>query len=163
MFESYGRRREREVRGVMEKVNSELITLDTNFLGRLGEAKKEAFKAKETPFHKKSRLERLRIEGKADEEEGAEGASDGEEDGDGDEAGMNSKEREEKKNKMRGKNKSTKRYLRKKRKNVIDPAMVSWLCTTLESTFLSLRMCGKLTCFYLSFILDTDRHQGETG
>ena len=36
------------------------------------------------------------------------------------------KYREEKeKKKMRGKNKSLKRYLRKKRKNVIDPTMVS--------------------------------------
>ena len=38
---------------------------------------------------------------------------------------MKQKHREEKeKKKMRGKNKSLKRYLRKKRKNVIDPAMV---------------------------------------
>lgn len=38
------------------------------------------------------------------------------------------KHREEKeKKKMRGKNKSLKRYLRKKRKNVIDPSTVRWL------------------------------------
>jgi U3 small nucleolar RNA-associated protein 7 len=48
-----------------------------------------------------------------------------------DEDNNNSKEKKEKlreekqKKKMRGKNKSMKRYLRKHRKNVIDPATVS--------------------------------------
>ncbi len=63
------------------------------------------------------RMERLRETGKADEEAEAEA-----EDGEGDEGVRKVKE----KNKARGKGGGVKRYLQKKRQNVIDPNLVSY-------------------------------------
>ena len=69
------------------------------------------------------------MQGKADETEDADAdapAADDDEDDDGAQKKKPTKEAKEKK-KMRGKNKALKRFLRKQRKNVIDPRAVSAL------------------------------------
>lgn len=137
MFESRNRRREREVRGVMEKIQADLITMDPEFLGKLGEGVRVEGGQREVAFRKLGRLERLRVEGKADEGEEVDTAGEKEGEMEGEEGGRGemgrtmsqgakkrAKEKDEKK-KMRGKGKGLKRYMRKKRKNVVDPAMVS--------------------------------------
>lgn len=142
VYESYGRRREREVRSVMEKIQPDLITLDTDaFLGRVGDggvANRPVHGplVREVPFYKKTRAERLEVLGKADTEEAGVAHDDTEDEGSDDEAGGEKKpgqgakrrekiRQEKEKHKMRGKAKSSKRYLRKKRKNVVDPTTVS--------------------------------------
>lgn len=144
VYESYGRRREREVRSVMEKIQPDLITMDTDaFLGRVGDggvANRPVHgpNIREVPFYKKTRAERLEVLGTADTEgagvlEGEDGDSEA---GSDEEAGGDSKpgqgakrrekiRQEKEKHKMRGKSKSSKRFLRKKRKNVVDPTTVS--------------------------------------
>lgn len=129
VYESYNRRREREVRGVLEKIQPDLITLDANFLGRIGEAKKENFTEKAKPFYQMSRLDRLRTNGQAeeadeDEARSEDGSADGTAADDGQKRSQGALKREKAKHKMRGKGKSMKRFLKKKRKNVIDPATV---------------------------------------
>ncbi|CAG7851829.1 U3 small nucleolar RNA-associated protein 7 Short=U3 snoRNA-associated protein 7; AltName: Full=U three protein 7 [Serendipita indica DSM 11827] len=109
-------RREREVRSLLEKLEPGTITMDPEMLGGM----REASKVDETLVHRKqSRLQRLKETGKADESEvpGDEEAEDEE-----NASGPLDKKR---KKKMRGKDRSMKRYLRKKRKNVIDVATVS--------------------------------------
>ncbi|KAJ9099239.1 hypothetical protein QFC21_004119 [Naganishia friedmannii] len=146
VYESYGRRREKEVRGVMEKIQPDLITMDTNaFLGRVGDGGAahrpiHGPNIREVPFYKKTRAERLEVLGKADTD-GAGVADDAEsadesagsgvdEAGNPVKLGQGAKRREKirqekEKHKMRGKSKSSKRFLRKKRKNVIDPTTVA--------------------------------------
>ncbi|KAG5653293.1 hypothetical protein H0H81_001253 [Sphagnurus paluster] len=65
-------------------------------------------------------MERLKVAGKADETEVL-SDGDGEVDGDGKKVSREERERR----KQRGKGKSLKRYLRKQRKNVIDPTAVA--------------------------------------
>jgi hypothetical protein len=74
----------------------------------------------EIPYARLPRIERLKVSGKIDvtEEHNLEG------EGELDEEERVKRNEEKEKRKMRGKNKSLKRYLRKKRKNVIDPAAV---------------------------------------
>jgi hypothetical protein len=130
VYESKTRRREREVRGVLEKIKPDLITMDADFLGRMADPKKEAYSEKETPFYKKPRVERLRLLGKSGEEVDAaikaeqEEAGDDSDDADGVQVGKKLKV-EKLKHKMRGRDKGVKKFLRKKRKNVVDPALVS--------------------------------------
>lgn len=76
----------------------------------------------DVPFRKLSRLERLRAQGKADETEKVE---EHEEDGIDTDGEKKPKGAEKEKMKMRGKGKALKRYLKKKRKNVIEPSTVS--------------------------------------
>jgi len=133
VYESHNRRREREVRGVLEKIQPDLITLDADFLGRVADPKSQVHSDKAVPFYKMSRIERLRVTGQADENDDGAPASDEEMEDGADGAPKRSKgairreklKQEKEKHKMRGKSKSMKRYLRKKRKNVIDPAMVA--------------------------------------
>ncbi|EIW70250.1 U3 small nucleolar RNA-associated protein 7 [Tremella mesenterica] len=128
VFETYTRRREREVRGVLEKIRPELITLDTEFLGKVRDEKKGTFAEREArSFRQLSRRERLKLEGKADEDEGqVEEDDEMEDEDDGEEGGGSGSEgKERKKKKMRGKGGSMKRYLAKKRKNVIDPSLLA--------------------------------------
>ncbi|CAE6470151.1 unnamed protein product [Rhizoctonia solani] len=118
VFENKKARQERELQ-------PEMITLDPEFIGRLAEPGHVPFTTPELSFRQKPRLDRLRELGKADESP----ASDGEDADDvnpenGDEKQSGLKEKKEKM-KMRGKGKSLKRYLRKKRKNVIDPSTVA--------------------------------------
>jgi U3 small nucleolar RNA-associated protein 7 len=95
VYESYSRRRERDVRAVLEKIRPELITLDEDFLGRVRpeqmgvttHAEREA-----RPFRKLGRLERLKLEGKADGDEDEAGGIAGSDDEEAAE-GPNVKER----------------------------------------------------------------------
>lgn len=101
-----------------------MITLDPKFVGSLAPPSKlstttTTFNGKpaiEVPFARLPRLERLRVQGKADETDV----------GNPDDTAPNERTQEEKeRKKMRGKGKSLKRFLRKQRKNVIDPTAVA--------------------------------------
>ncbi|ELU45600.1 WD repeat-containing protein 46 [Rhizoctonia solani AG-1 IA] len=123
VFENKKARQEREVRSLLDKLQPDMITLDPEFMGRLAEPGHVPFATPELPFRQKPRLDRLRDLGKADESPVSE-----EEGGDvnADEGGEQaSRPKEKDKMKMRGKGKSLKRYLRKKRKNVVDPSTVA--------------------------------------
>lgn len=140
VFENTKARREREVRGLLDKVcpnlilqtnlylyeflmqlQPDMITLDPEFIGQLAEPGHVPFTTAELPFSKKPRLDRLRELGRADESP----ASDDEGEEGGNEEERSARREEKTKMKMRGKGKSMKRYLKKKRKNVIDPSSVS--------------------------------------
>lgn len=146
VFESHNRRREREVRGVLEKIQPDLITMDADFLGKMGEAKKEVYSEKEKAYYQMSRLERLAVDGKADEEgagvmssdddEAADGGDDAS--GTGNEVRRSQGAKQREKKKQRGKGKSLNRYLRKKRKNVVDPAMVRYFSSIVRLICISL-------------------------
>jgi len=69
------------------------------------------------PFARLPRQHRLKLQGRADETEEV-----SEEDNGGE--GKVDKAKSDEKRRMRGKNKAMKRYLRKQRKNVIDPKAV---------------------------------------
>jgi U3 small nucleolar RNA-associated protein 7 len=116
-----------------------MITLDPDFVGSLappskltyanttsasdGSGKRKAPIEGVVPFRSLSRLERLRVQGKADE---TEVVQEQEEEDDADATGdKKAKPAEKEKMKMRGKGKALKRYLKKKRKNVIEPSTVS--------------------------------------
>ena len=123
VYETYSRRREREVRGVLDKIRPELITMDTDFLGKVGEKRMGHEERENASFRQLGRMDRLRLQGKADEPDAPQGD---EEDGEGDEnEGETASGKERTKKKMRGKGGSMQRYLAKKRKNVIDPGIVS--------------------------------------
>lgn len=130
LYETRTRRREREVRGVLEKIRPELITMDTNFLGKISEGRGgETHEEREgRSFRQLGRLERLRLTGKADEPE-QEGDNDenvGLDDGEADpNSGERSIREKKERRKMKGKGGSTKRYLRKKaKKNIVDNCLV---------------------------------------
>ncbi|KAK7052348.1 WD-repeats-region domain-containing protein [Favolaschia claudopus] len=126
-FENRKARREKEVKALLDKIQPDMITLDPELIGSMASEQKlsvtTTFDGKpprgaETPFARLPRIERLRVQGKADESEVVDPddtAPDGRK--------LTKDEKEKKK--MRGKNKSLKRYLRKHRKNVIDPATVA--------------------------------------
>ncbi|THH26890.1 hypothetical protein EUX98_g7299 [Antrodiella citrinella] len=123
-FENKRARREREVKGLLDKVQPDMIALDPEFIGSLAPEPKLTTAVNDThdiPFSRLPRLERLRVSGKADETE--EGDDGGDDDEDGSKPALTKAEREKKK--MRGKNKSLKRFVRKQRKNVIDPKAVA--------------------------------------
>lgn len=116
-----------------------MITLDPDFIGSLAPSSKLTYTnttpgsdetgkrkaiAGDIPFRQLPRLERLRIQGKADETELMQ--EDGGDDGGDAEGEKKTKRVEKEKMKMRGKGKALKRYLKKKRKNVIDPSTVSY-------------------------------------
>ncbi|KAH9914178.1 BING4CT-domain-containing protein [Epithele typhae] len=129
-FENKKARREREVKGLLDKIQPDAIALDPDFVGSLAPPPKLSTAvdgAHDVPFARLPRHERLRVMGKADETEEADGgADDGDnEDGDGEGKARPLTKAEKEKRKMRGKNKSLKRYLRKQRKNVIDPRAVA--------------------------------------
>ncbi|KAG6371451.1 WD40-repeat-containing domain protein [Boletus reticuloceps] len=127
-FENKKRRQEREVKGLLDKIRPDMIALDPDFVGSLAPPTRlttAVHDKLDIPFARLPRLERLRVQGTADETEldadagaGAVGTED-----DGGKKTKSKAERE--KRKMRGKGKSLKRYLRKQRKNVIDPTAVA--------------------------------------
>lgn len=142
-FEGKTARREREVHGLLDKIQADMISVDPSMLGQLNakgvsqaaapsEASKGLLKSADgTPYSRLSRLDRLRLEGQADE--GSDAAFQPEQvhhgddsDSDADLTGAHgvvavSQGREPKeKRKARGKNSAMKRYLRKKRVNVVD-------------------------------------------
>ncbi|KZT02780.1 BING4CT-domain-containing protein [Laetiporus sulphureus 93-53] len=127
-FENKRARREREVKSLLDKIQPDMIMLDPEFVGSLAPPPKLSTAVDgdaDVSFARLPRLERLRVQGKADEtEEGDE--QDGEGDAeDGDKANRKLTREEKEKKKMRGKNKALKRYLRKQRKNVVDPRAVA--------------------------------------
>ncbi|KAH0826386.1 WD40-repeat-containing domain protein [Lanmaoa asiatica] len=125
-FEDKKRRQEREVKGLLDKIQPDMIALDPDFVGSLAPPTKlttAVHDKHDIPFARLPRLERLRMEGKADETE-LDAGVDAECNADGERGERKSKEEREKR-KMRGKGKSMKRYLRKQRKNVIDPTAVA--------------------------------------
>lgn len=97
------------------QIQPDAITLDPSFIGSLAPTpvlSTAVDGAHSIPYARLPRYERLRASGKADEtEEGA--TPDG--------AVSTQSKAEKERNRMRGKNKSMKRYLRKHRKNVVDP------------------------------------------
>ncbi|KNZ45222.1 uncharacterized protein VP01_836g2 [Puccinia sorghi] len=138
-FETKSRKREREVHNLLDKIPFELINLNPNFVGsvapkaestyQLYQATSSSIKGKnnqtivvhdpntKTPYRKLNRIQKLELSGldplEGDEEEG--------EQDDDDAQGAGTGKTNEKK-KMRGKNSSLKRFLRrKKRQNVITP------------------------------------------
>ncbi|KAF7973597.1 hypothetical protein HWV62_14754 [Athelia sp. TMB] len=119
-FENKKARREREVRGLLEKIQPDMIALDPEFVGSLAPPSKLTTgtdtSTSKVPFAQLPRLEKLRVQGKADDTEIGDA-----DDGDADENGKKEDREVREKRKMRGKGKSMKRYLRKQRKNVIDP------------------------------------------
>ncbi|PWN27279.1 BING4CT-domain-containing protein [Jaminaea rosea] len=138
-FEGRTARREREVRGLLDKIRPDMISVDPSFLGQVREDATKGGAPREeagpsglaraqdgTPYARLGRLERLRLEGKA-----ANDGSDSDEEDNHDEdsnaanvaipsSGPPPPQKERKK--ARGKNTSMKRYLRKKRGNVVDQA-----------------------------------------
>lgn len=124
VYESHTRRREREVRSVLDKIPASLITLETDFLGHIAPDKGGETHAQREgrSFRQLGRMERLQATGQVEgEDDGVVGGLSGSEDEAGGEGGKG----ERQKKKMRGKGKAMKRYLSKKKKNVIDPALVS--------------------------------------
>ncbi|PPR07178.1 hypothetical protein CVT26_012607 [Gymnopilus dilepis] len=134
-YENRKARSEREVKGLLEKIQPDLITLDPEFIGTLApvsklttevttatDAKGKPVPITSVPYARLPRIDRLRVSGKMDEsedvsdEEGEEGM---------DEETKQKRREEREKRRMRGKGKSMKRYLRKQRKNVIDPAAIA--------------------------------------
>jgi U3 small nucleolar RNA-associated protein 7 len=124
VYETYSRRREREVRGVLEKIRPELITLDTDFLGKVREERPQTFEEREARSYRQlGRMERLRTNGEMEDD--GKGEVDGKEEDEEEEDGDTGGRKEKEKKKMRGKGGSMKRYLKKKKKNVIDSSLVS--------------------------------------
>ncbi|KAG8745797.1 Small subunit (SSU) processome component [Ceratobasidium sp. 414] len=122
VFENTKARREREVKGLLDKLQPDMITLDPEFIGQLAEPGHVPFATPELPFRRKPRLDRLRDLGRADESPASEEDPD---ENEGAEEGKKMRPEIKEKVKMRGKGKSMKRYLKKKRKNVIDPSSVA--------------------------------------
>ncbi|GAA5986497.1 hypothetical protein JCM11641_005219 [Rhodosporidiobolus odoratus] len=131
-FESKRRRREREVNNLLDKIPMDLITLDQDVVGKLDAGVLRAaddenpYKPgfRETPFAKKSRVDRLKVQGKAVVEEDEESAS---EDDDEEVEGEKRKERamerarkSDEKKRMRGKTSGLKKALRRRRREVVD-------------------------------------------
>ncbi|KAF5381546.1 hypothetical protein D9615_005611 [Tricholomella constricta] len=125
-FENKKARREKEVKALLDKIQPDMITLDPEFVGSLAPPSKlttvttiDGKPPVEIPFARLPRLERLKVSGKADETEehsDEEGLDDN---------GKKAAREERERRKQRGKGKSLKRYLRKQRKNVIDPTAVA--------------------------------------
>ncbi|KAG1843050.1 WD40-repeat-containing domain protein [Suillus subluteus] len=127
-FENKKARREREVKGLLDKIQPDMITLDPDFVGALAPPTKLTTAVNDThniPFARLPRLERLRVQGKADETELVDDDDEDGAEGDSDKNDKPQSRAEKEKRKMRGKGKSLKRYLRKQRKNVIDPTAVA--------------------------------------
>ncbi|KAL8277687.1 hypothetical protein RQP46_009960 [Phenoliferia psychrophenolica] len=133
-YEGKRRRREREVNQLLDKIPFDLITLDTDLLGKLDRtiaAPSESENPerpgwKPTPFGQKTRMERLIGEGKAVEEEDESSGS--EEDESEERRKQRREDRVEKadaKKRARGRNSTLKKMLRKRRRNVVDPQTVA--------------------------------------
>ncbi|KAJ8502892.1 hypothetical protein ONZ45_g11342 [Pleurotus djamor] len=129
-FENKKARREREVKNLLDKIQPDMISLDPDFVGSLAPPSKlttgpglgvDGKPVAQVPYARLSRMERLKVSGKADTTEDVDSDVD---DADNDHGKGASREEREKR-KMRGKGKSLKRYLRKQRKNVIDPTVVA--------------------------------------
>ncbi|CAK5274216.1 unnamed protein product [Mycena citricolor] len=119
-FENRKGRQEKEVRALLDKLPSDMISLDPEFIGSLASETKDTLVStmtggNPTPFSRLSRIDRLRASGHADETDTL----------DPDDLEFKGTREEKERKKMRGKGKSLSRYLRKQRKNVIDPTAVA--------------------------------------
>ena len=143
-FEGKRRRREREVNSLLDKIPFDMITLDTDLVGKIDkEVNERAEKVnvdrpgyKATEYSKKTRLDRLKSEGKiVPDAEGTGGAgmegdsSEEDDDVDEDQAARDRRagikvEKSDAKKRARGRNSTLKKMLRKRRRNVIDPQTV---------------------------------------
>lgn len=134
-FEGRNARREREVRALLDKLAPDTIVLDPEIIGGMAEGAQPGLGAEGVvkTYRELPRLERLRANGMADESEVVDPLDakvDGEESGEEGLKGLSEKEkvakRDERKKRMRmrGKGKSMKRFLKKKRANIVDPATV---------------------------------------
>ncbi|KAI7958942.1 hypothetical protein MJO28_002733 [Puccinia striiformis f. sp. tritici] len=142
-FETKSRKNEREVHNLLDKIPFELINLNPNFVGSLApkpqtthqlfQSTSATLKDKNdqtivvnnptsnTPYRKLNRIEKLKLSGVDPLAGEQEDENDGQED-DPDETGDSKNDKPTEKKKMRGKNSSLKRFLRrKKRQNVITP------------------------------------------
>ena len=118
------------------QVRPDMITLDPEFVGSMTLPTKlttDIDGKTDVPFARLPRQHRLKLQGRADETE--EVSEEGEDGGEGEEGKAERKEEEKKR--MRGRNKAIKRYLRKQRKNVIDPKAV---CISLLRSFIPLSL-----------------------
>jgi len=96
-----------------------MITLNPEFVGSMAPPTKlttDTNGKSDIPFARLPRQHRLKLQGRADETEEVSEEDGGE--------GKVDKAKSDEKRRMRGKNKAMKRYLRKQRKNVIDPKAV---------------------------------------
>ena len=133
-FEGRNARREREVRGLLDKLAPDTIVLDPEIIGGVASGAQHGLGTEGVAevYRKLPRLERLRVSGKADESEvidPLDAKVDEEVSGEGfselSEKEKKAKREDAKKRmKMRGKDKSMARFLKKKRANVLDPATV---------------------------------------
>lgn len=114
------------------QIQPDMITLDPEFVGSVTPPTKftaDINGKTDVPFARLPRQHRLKLQGRTDE---TEEVSEVEDDGEAGEEGKATRKEEEKR-RMRGKNKAIKRYLRKQRKNVIDPKAV---CISLLRSFI---------------------------
>ncbi|GAA6043359.1 hypothetical protein JCM8097_008049 [Rhodosporidiobolus ruineniae] len=135
-FESKRRRREREVHSLLDKIPADLITLDQDVVGKLDRKVLRAHEDenvhkpgyREVAFAKKTRVDRLRVQGKTDDVEDEESASEDEDDPEGkarEERAARRVQKADEKKRMRGKTSGLKKALRKRRREVIDPQTVA--------------------------------------
>lgn len=133
-FEGRNARREREVRGLLDKLAPDTIVLDPEIIGGVADGVQRGLGTEGVAevYRKLPRLERLRVSGKADESEVVD-PLDGKVDEEVSREGFDGLSEKEKKAKreevkermrMRGKHKSMARFLKKKRANILDPATV---------------------------------------
>ena len=127
-YEGKTRRREREVHSLLDKLQPDMITLDPDVLGQLdtrasrstGVGGKEPSggvvtrAADGTPYARLSRAQRLQLDGGVEED------ADAELDDEPERVAKASRGVVREKNRARGRNSAMKRYLRKKRQNVVD-------------------------------------------
>ncbi|GJJ13060.1 hypothetical protein Clacol_007309 [Clathrus columnatus] len=130
-FETKKQRAEREVRSLLEKIPPDMITLNPSAIGSLAPLDKSTHTVnmtqrsgsdKSAPFRTLLRIDRLQTSGKLVEEP-AEAIEDGNERNEEQLTSRNNEMKEKKR--MRGKDKALKRYLKKKRKNVIDKSVLN--------------------------------------
>jgi len=126
-FESSKARREREIKSLLDKIQPDMIALDPELLGSFAPQSKltEGKDPGTVPFARQPRLDRLRMQGKADE---TDGVSESDAVVESPACSSDSPNRDRmgpERRKTRGKGKSLKRYLRKQRKNVINPKAIA--------------------------------------
>ncbi|PKI85584.1 putative U3 small nucleolar RNA-associated protein 7 [Malassezia vespertilionis] len=127
-YENKVRRREREVHDLLDKIQPDMITIDPDLMGQLNTRASRADKPVEasrapgakraadgTPYARLTRMQRLDLDDSMETEADVDLDALAHETSRAQRAGKGERER-----KARGRNSSVKRYLRKKRQNVLD-------------------------------------------